>query len=68
MKVADLFIYPIKSCQGISLNQGYIHSQGLSTSQDSLIYDRQFMLVDEQGKFLTQRQYPQMATIKIKIL
>ena len=67
MKVSHLFIYPIKSCRGISLTKALISPQGLRDFFQPNFYDRQFMLVDEKGKFLTQRQYPLMATIEVKI-
>lgn len=67
MNVSNIFIYPIKSCQGISLTKAEITSKGLRDFFQSAFYDRQFMLVDEKGKFLTQRQYPQLATIKVEI-
>ena len=67
MKVANLFIYPIKSCGGISLEQAKVTAKGLTDCNSPQIYDRQFMLVDNKGKFLTQREYPQLATIKLQI-
>ncbi len=67
MQVSHIFLYPIKSCRGISLNKAQIKPQGLTDYEQQKIYDRQFMLVDEKGKFITQRQYPQLATIKIEI-
>ena len=67
MKLTNLFIYPIKSCQGISLEKAYITPKGLTDYHQQEIYDRQFMLVDKKGKFLTQREYPQMATVKVEI-
>ncbi|NCO74827.1 MAG: MOSC domain-containing protein [Cyanobacteria bacterium] len=67
MKVTEIFIYPIKSCQGISLTHARITPKGLKNFYETAFYDRQFMLVDERGKFLTQRQYPQLATIQVEI-
>ncbi|MGI0479511.1 MOSC domain-containing protein [Geminocystis sp. CENA526] len=67
MKIHHLFIYPIKSCQGISLTKGEVTFKGLKDFYQPAFFDREFMLVDEKGNFLTQRQYPQMATIKVKI-
>lgn len=67
MKISNLFIYPIKSCQGISLIQAQITFKGLKNFDQPAFFDREFMLIDEQGKFLTQRQYPNMATIKVEI-
>ena len=67
MKVKSLFLYPIKSCQGISLEQAQVTAKGLTDINNPQIYDRQFMLVNSKGKFLTQREFPQMATIAIKL-
>lgn len=67
MKIIGLFIYPIKSCQGISLDSAYVSPKGLVHPQYGLWCDRTLMIVDENGKFLTQRQYPQMATIKVEV-
>lgn len=67
MQLINLFIYPIKSCQGISLTKAHITKQGLTDYHQAEIYDRQFMLVDQKGQFITQREYPQMATIKVEI-
>lgn len=44
MKVSSIFVYPIKSCQGISLIQTEVHQSGF-------IGNREFMLVDQQGRF-----------------
>lgn len=60
MKVVDLYIYPIKSCQGIKIKAGEVTQKGF-------LWDREFMLVDQEGKFLTQRVYPLLATITVKI-
>lgn len=54
--IHSLHIYPIKSCQGISLDQAELVATGFK-------YDRHWMLVDSQGRFLTQRQHPQLARI-----
>lgn len=60
MIVSELNIYPIKSCRGISKDQAEI-------SQKGFLWDREFMLVNPAGKFFTQRQYPQLATVKVEI-
>ncbi|GAA4894906.1 MOSC domain-containing protein [Ferrimonas pelagia] len=56
MRITDLYIYPVKSLQGIHLT----HS---SLSVTGLPWDRHWMLVDGNGRFVTQRQLPKMATI-----
>ena len=53
-KITDLIIYPIKSLGGISVSETQVQTRGLQ-------YDRRWMLVDDQGQFMTQRENPQMA-------
>lgn len=60
MKVTDLYVYPIKSCQGIRLSQAEVKEKGF-------LWDREFMLVNQEGIFLTQRDYPLLATIKVNL-
>jgi len=66
-QVVGLYIYPIKSCQGIEVKSAYVSGKGLCIVENKLWGDRNFMLVDENGNFLTQRQYPQLAKIKVNI-
>jgi hypothetical protein len=56
MHVSGLIIYPVKSLRGISLERSLIDARGLK-------YDRHWMIVDEENRFRTQRQLPQMARI-----
>ena len=60
MQVTDLYIYPIKSCRGIQLSQAEVTPKGL-------LWDREMMLVDGKGKFITQREYPQLARVSVTI-
>lgn len=59
-EIAELWIYPIKSCAGISVSTMTIDELGP-------LWDRRWMLVDENGNFLTQRQFPKMAAIRTSI-
>jgi len=59
-KLSQIYIYPIKSLGGISLSNSIVEERGLK-------YDRRWMLIDENNSFLTQRQYPQMALLNVKI-
>lgn len=61
MNLIQLFIYPIKSCGKITINQGEVTLKGLN-------WDREFMWVDESGQFVTQRTYPKLAKIRVKLL
>jgi uncharacterized protein len=58
--LSDIILYPIKSCAGISLPSATLTRAGLMTEQ---IYDREWMVVDEAGRALTQREHPRMALI-----
>lgn len=60
LTISELNIYPIKSLGGISLTTATVTDRGLQ-------YDRRWMLVDEQHRFLTQREYPQMALLKVQL-
>ncbi|MGY6530261.1 MAG: MOSC domain-containing protein [Cyanobacterium sp.] len=67
MRIKELIFYPIKSCRGIHLSCAKVGEKGLSDSNNSLYYDRNFMIVDDLGKFITQRQYPQLARVIVTI-
>lgn len=56
MKLSGIRIYPVKSLAGILLNESPVEMQGLKN-------DRMLMLVNEEGMFITQRKYPQLALI-----
>ena len=60
MIVSELCIYPLKSCQGIKLKRAEITPKGFA-------WDREFMLITQKGKFLTQRQFPQLAKVRVQI-
>ena len=60
MKITRLFIYPIKSCAAVEVEQ-------LTFDQNGPVGDRRYMLVDNNGRFLTQRTLPAMAHIYPRI-
>lgn len=60
MKLSEINVYPIKSLGGISLKSAVIEERGLQ-------FDRRWMLIDESNKFLTQREFPKMAVVKVEI-
>jgi uncharacterized protein YcbX len=49
-------VYPIKGCRGIALDRATIGATGLR-------WDRHWMLVRPDGRFVTQREYPQLARV-----
>jgi uncharacterized protein len=54
--VASLHIYPIKSLGGFSVQEARITDRGFA-------HDRRWMLVDTNGRFITQREVPTMACL-----
>ena len=54
--IRQLFIYPIKSCAGVEVTQAELTATGLRM-------DREWMIVDQHGMFLTQRECPHMVWI-----
>jgi uncharacterized protein len=54
---AALFTYPIKSCAPLSHSRIELDTYGP-------LWDRYWMIVDEDGEFLTQREVPTMALIQ----
>lgn len=62
--LTELNLYPIKSCAGISLREATLTSAGLMHEH---IYDREWMVVDEKGEFMTQRDFPRLALVTPRI-
>jgi len=60
--LSELILYPIKSCAGLSLPQALLTTAGLATA-DAKILDREWMVVDANGGYMTQRDFPRMALI-----
>lgn len=60
MILSEINIYPVKSLKGISLENGLVEDRGLQ-------FDRRWLLVDENNQFMTQREFPKMALIEVKV-
>ncbi|MEW6508198.1 MAG: MOSC N-terminal beta barrel domain-containing protein [Bacteroidota bacterium] len=58
--LTGLYIYPVKSLGGISLQSAVVTKHGFK-------YDRRWLLVDEEKRFITQRTHPQMSLIGVDI-
>ncbi len=58
--LTEINIYPIKSARGISLPSARLDDRGLEL-------DRRWMVVDEHGRFLSQRTLPKMALIQVAL-
>lgn len=60
MRIASLHVYPVKGCRGIDLSSATFDATGLATDG---VGDREWMVVDRDGKFLTQRELPRLALV-----
>lgn len=60
LTVSELYIYPIKSLGGIALNTATLTDRGFEN-------DRRWMLVDENDRFLSQREVSNMALLKVQL-
>ena len=59
-KITALHIYPVKSLGGFSVTSSVLTPKGLQ-------YDRNWMLLDKDGKFMTQRTVPAMTQVFTEI-
>ncbi len=55
--VSELTIYPVKSLRGISLQKSQLTREGLQ-------HDRRWMVVRDDGRFVTQRDLPALALVE----
>jgi len=58
--VSELFIYPVKSLGGFPVDEAKVTLTGFE-------HDRRWMLVDKEGKFMTQRIFPEMALLQTAV-
>lgn len=58
--ISQLVIYPIKSCAGLPVEHATLTTAGLVHNG---VGDREWMVVDPSGQFLTQREFSRMARI-----
>ncbi len=56
MRLTGLFVYPIKGCRGHAVDDMPIDARGA-------VGDRRLMLVTPNGRFITQREVPRLATV-----
>lgn len=60
MFLSEINVYPVKSLGGVALQKAEVEERGLR-------FDRRLMLIDEKNEFLTQREFPKMATVTLEI-
>jgi uncharacterized protein YcbX len=61
LRVTALYVHPVKSCRGVSVDAARVRRRGLD-------HDRRWMLVDETGTFLSQRTIPAMARVEAAVV
>ncbi|MEM8662444.1 MAG: MOSC N-terminal beta barrel domain-containing protein, partial [Pseudomonadota bacterium] len=59
MKLTQISIYPVKSCGGVMLEQVDLDRFGPAG-------DRRWLVVDERGRFISQREHAAMALIRVE--
>jgi uncharacterized protein YcbX len=62
--ISRLFLYPVKGCRGIALRSAQLAETGLAVGD---IGDREWVVVDAEGDFLSQRELPRMALIGTRL-
>lgn len=61
LTISELFIYPVKALGGITVNSALVTETGFQ-------YDRRWMLVDANNRFITQREFPALALLQVSLL
>ena len=61
LQLSEIWIYPVKSFGGIQLQESKVTDRGLEL-------DRRWLLVDDDNRFLSQREYPELALFKPEII
>jgi uncharacterized protein YcbX len=57
VSIAGLYVHPVKSCARIAVNESLVTDTGLE-------WDRQWMVVDQSGEFVSQRELPRLVLVK----
>jgi uncharacterized protein YcbX len=60
IRLSSIWIYPVKGLRGIQVTEAEVVRRGLR-------HDRRWLLVDEAGRVVTQREVPQMTLLRTEI-
>ena len=63
-RIASIVVYPLKGAAGIPVDAAEVRVTGLSTGG---IGDREWMAVDRDGRFVSQRELPRLALVRPSI-
>lgn len=61
LTISELVVYPVKSLRGVRVGRWPVERRGLR-------HDRRWLLVDAEGKFLSQRSDRRLALVDVEIL
>lgn len=57
MQLTDLYLYPLKSCAPLAVDDARVEARGLAG-------DRRWMIVDAENRFITARQFPRITLLQ----
>lgn len=60
LTVTAVSVFPVKSCAGIALDRGEVTATGFA-------HDRELMVVDPDGEFVSQRSEPRLALVRVTV-
>lgn len=60
ISVSRLFVYPVKSCSGVMVDEAVVGATGFEL-------DRRWLVAGEDGVFLSQRRHPRLALVKVHV-
>ncbi len=60
MHLSEIVVYPVKSLGGIQLSEAKVIQSGLE-------YDRRWLLIDQENRFVSQRTMPVLTTLAVQI-
>jgi len=66
--IESLHVYPVKSARGLDLRTARVDVRGLTVTDGAgrvLAGDREWMVVDPHGRFVTQRETPRLALVGV---
>jgi uncharacterized protein YcbX len=60
MRISELHVFPIKGAAGVALTRTTLDAFGMAD-------DRRWMIVDDRGVFVSQREYPELALLRVQL-
>ena len=67
-RITALNVYPVKSCAGFGQEHVRVATRGLvAATPAGSTGDREWLIVDRDGRFVTQREYPRLALVGTRL-